>query len=44
MMRGDIVLISEPGTPASKTRPCVIVQRDSSLEAATKLTVCPLTS
>lgn len=44
MKRGDIVLIQGPGTPAGKARPCVIVQRESSLAVAVKITVCPLTS
>lgn len=44
MRRGDVVLIQEPGTPASKARPCVVVQRDSGLLTATKITVCPMTS
>lgn len=44
MKRGDVVLIQEPGTPTAKARPCVIVQRESALAAATKITVCPMTS
>ena len=44
MKRGDLVLVREPGTPASKPRPCVVVQRDSALEVGAKITVCPLTS
>lgn len=44
MKRGDVVLIQEPGAPASKARPCVVVQRESGLTAAAKITVCPLTS
>lgn len=44
MRRGDIVLIREPGSPASKSRPCVVVQRGSALPVAAKVTVCPLTS
>lgn len=44
MKRGDVVLIREPGTPASKARPCVVVQRESGLAAAVKITVCPMTS
>jgi mRNA interferase MazF len=44
MKRGDIVLIREPGTPASKARPCVIVQRTSTLDDPPKITACPLTS
>ena len=34
----------EQGSPASKARPCVVVQRDSALAVAVKVTVCPLTS
>lgn len=44
MKRGDIILIREPGTPAAKARPCVVVQRDGALEADAKVTACPLTS
>ena len=44
MKRGDVVLVREPRTPAGKARPCVIVQRDSALPFAAKMTVCPLTS
>lgn len=44
MKRGDIVLIREPNTPASKARPYVIVQRGSALDVAVKVTACPLTS
>lgn len=44
MKRGDVILIRDPGSPASKARPCVVVQRDSALATATKVTICPLTS
>lgn len=44
MKRGDVVLVRQPNTPASKARPCVVVQRDSALEAEAKFTVCPMTS
>ncbi len=44
MMRGDVVLVREPGSPASKARPCIVVQRSSAAAVADKLTVCPLTS
>ena len=44
MKRGDIVLVREPGTPAGKSRPCVVVQRESTLARTSKLTVVPLTS
>lgn len=38
------MLVREPGSPASKARPCVIVQRNSALDTGTKVSVCPLTS
>ena len=44
MRRGDLVLVREPNTPASKARPYVVVQRDSSLDAPSRVTGCPLTS
>jgi mRNA interferase MazF len=44
MRRGDVVLVREPGSPASKARPCIVVQRESALAVADKATVCPLTS
>ena len=44
MRRGDIVLVRAPGSPASKARPCVVVQRESALDVASKVTVCPLTT
>ncbi len=44
MKRGDVVLVREPGSPAGKARPCVVVQRTSALEGGNKATVCPLTS
>lgn len=44
MKRGDVVLIRQPGTPAAKARPCVIVQRDSALPSAAKVSACSLTS
>lgn len=44
MRRGDIVIVRERGTPAGKRRPCVVIQRDSTLAVATKVTVCPLTT
>ena len=44
MRRGDLVLVREPGTPASKARPYVVIQRDSSLQNPAKFTGCPLTS
>lgn len=44
MKRGDIYLVRQGGTPASKGRPCVIIQRTSTLIDANKVTCCPLTS
>jgi mRNA interferase MazF len=44
LKRGDIVLVREPRTPAGKARPCIVVQRDSALPFAAKVSVCPLTS
>lgn len=44
MKRGDLILVREPNTPASKPRPYVVVQRDSALDAPVKVTGCPLTS
>lgn len=44
MKRGDLVLIREPNSPASKVRPYVVVQRDSGLDDPAKITACPLTS
>ena len=39
-----MILVREPNTPASKARPYVVVQRDSTLQNATKVTGCPITS
>lgn len=44
MKRGDLILVREPNTPASKARPYVVVQRDSALDDPIRLTGCPLTS
>lgn len=44
MKRGDVILVREPKSPASKARPYVVVQRNSALDAPTKVTACPLTS
>jgi mRNA interferase MazF len=44
MRRGDLVLVRAPDSPASKARPCVVVQRESALAVADKVTLCPLTS
>ena len=39
-----MIVVREPGTPASKARPYVVVQRDSTLQGASKVTGCPITS
>lgn len=44
MNRGDLVLVLDPGSVASKARPCVVVQNQRSLGLTAFLTVCPLTS
>ncbi len=44
MIRGDIVIVREPGTPASKARPCLVVQHSSTIAVSRKITVCALTS
>ena len=44
MRRGAIVLIREKDSPAAKLRPCVIVQRSSTLDLASRITACPVTS
>ena len=44
MRRGDLVLVREPNTPASKARPYVVIQRDSALADPIRVTGCPLTS
>lgn len=44
LKRGDIILARERASPASRARPCVIVQRSGTLDSATKVTACPLTS
>ncbi len=44
MKRGNIVLVQEPNTPASKARPYVLVSRDTALVNPRKVTGCPLTS
>ena len=44
MRRGDVILAREPGTPASKARPCLIMQRTGTLNVSTKITACPLTT
>lgn len=44
MNRGDVVLVREPRSPASKARPCVVVQRTGTLRKSSKITLCPVTS
>ena len=44
MKRGDTILVREPGTPAAKARPYVVVQRTSALDNPVKVTACPLTT
>lgn len=45
MKRGDVVLVKQPGSPASKARPCIVLQRTSTMEeGVAKITVCSLTS
>jgi mRNA-degrading endonuclease toxin of MazEF toxin-antitoxin module len=44
LKRGDLFLVRQGGTPAAKARPCVIIQRDSTLPSAAKITCCPLTT
>ena len=44
MKRGNVVLVRMPNSPASKARPCLVVQRDSTLDDPLKVTVCPLTT
>ena len=44
LTRGDVVLVAGGSGPAGKPRPCVIVQRTSTIDASGKVTVCPLTS
>jgi len=44
MKRGTLVIVRERQSPASKSRPCVVIQRTSTIEASDHLTVCPLTS
>jgi len=44
LTRGDLVLARHPNSPASKPRPCVVVQRTSTIEGSDKVTLCPLSS
>lgn len=44
MKRGDLVLVREPSTPASKARPYIVIQRDMALTDPIKFTGCPLTT
>jgi mRNA interferase MazF len=42
--RGDFVIAREPGTDASKARPCLVIQSDDLIDSAVTITICPLTS
>jgi len=44
MKRGDIVIVRQSGTDASKARPCLVVQSDIVTGRSATVTVCPLTS
>ena len=44
MKKGAVVLVRGRESPASKSRPCVIVQRTSTLESAARIVACPLTT
>ncbi len=44
MKRGDLIVVQQRGTAASKARPCLVVQTDAALPAQRRVTVCPLTS
>lgn len=44
MKRGNIVVARLPGSPMSKARPFLVVQRTSTIENSTKITVCAMTS
>lgn len=44
MKRGDIYFVAGGAGPAEKPRPCVIIQRSSTLDDSPKVTVCPITS
>ena len=44
MKRGDILVARQPGSFASKARPCLIVQSDLALPARSVVTICPLSS
>ena len=44
MRRGDLVLVGGGGGPAGKPRPCLVVQRSSTIDGSSKVTICPLTS
>jgi mRNA interferase MazF len=44
LRRGDVVLVRGGAGPAGKLRPCVVIQRTSTLDDAPKITLCPLTS
>lgn len=44
MKRGSVVVFREQASPAAKSRPCVVVQRDVTLPGAAKITAVPLTT
>ncbi len=45
MKRGAVVVVRATNSPASKSRPCIVVQHDATLEIdPPKVTVCPLSS
>ena len=44
MKRGDLVAVRDRDGPASKARPCLVVQSDRAGGETAALSVCPLTS
>jgi mRNA interferase MazF len=44
LKRGDIVIVRQGKTDASKARPCLVVQSDALIGVSATVTVCPLTS
>lgn len=44
MKRGDIFTVAGGKGPAGKPRPCLIVQRGSTLDNALKVTICPIST
>jgi mRNA-degrading endonuclease toxin of MazEF toxin-antitoxin module len=42
--RGSVALFREANSPASKARPCIVVQSSATLAAATKIIAVPLSS